>query len=73
MVDLTYDFFPVHQLYNGLLVIQCLLGVCLIGYLQGLLCKYPRSDKGRTTHNLYRGLPFQGDLTNWLLSPRGPL
>jgi hypothetical protein len=40
-----------------------------IGYLQGLFCRYPESDKGQTTHNLYGGLPLQGDLTDCVVNP----
>jgi hypothetical protein len=40
-----------------------------IGYLQGLLYGYPESDKGRTTHNLYVGLPLRGDLTDCIIKP----
>jgi hypothetical protein len=40
-----------------------------IGYLQGLFCRYPESDKGRTTHNLYGGLPLWGDLTDCVVKP----
>jgi hypothetical protein len=40
-----------------------------IGYLQGLFCRYPMSDKGWTTHNLYGGLPLWGDLTDYLVKP----
>jgi hypothetical protein len=36
-----------------------------IGYLQGLFCRYPESDKGRTTHKLYGGLPLRGGSDNW--------
>jgi hypothetical protein len=44
-----------------------------IGYLQRLFCKYPESDKGRTTHRLYGGLPLWGDLTDYNVNPMGDL
>jgi hypothetical protein len=40
-----------------------------IVYLQGLFCRYPESDKGQTTHNLYGGLPLQRDLTDCVVKP----
>jgi hypothetical protein len=40
-----------------------------IGYLQGLFCRYPGSDTGQKTHNLYRGLPLRGDLTDCTVKP----
>jgi hypothetical protein len=41
----------------------------LIGCLQGLFYRYPESDKGQTTHNLYGGFPLQGDLTDYVVNP----
>jgi hypothetical protein len=40
-----------------------------IGYLQELFCRYLESNKGRTTHNLYGGLPLRGDLTDCIIKP----
>jgi hypothetical protein len=34
---------------------------------------YPESDKGRTTHNLYGGLPLWGDLTDCTVKSRRAL
>jgi hypothetical protein len=38
-----------------------------IGYMKGLFCRYPESDKVRTTHNLYGELPLWGDLTDGIV------
>jgi hypothetical protein len=40
-----------------------------ICYLHGLFCRYPELDKGWKTHNLYGGLPLQGDLTYFVVNP----
>jgi hypothetical protein len=56
MVDLTYDCSLAHWLYHGGFSFLD-IGIH-IGYLHGLFCRYPESDKGQTTHNLYGGLPL---------------
>jgi hypothetical protein len=40
-----------------------------IGYFHGLFYRYPKSDKGRTSINIYGGLPLQGDLTDCVFNP----
>jgi hypothetical protein len=40
-----------------------------IGYFQGLFSRYPKSDKGQKTHNLYGGLPLREDLTDCIVKP----
>ena len=40
-----------------------------IVYLQVLFYRYPESDKGWKTHNLYEGLHLQGDLTDYIVKP----
>ena len=37
--------------------------------MQGLFCKYPESDNGKKTHNLYGGLPLWGDLVDCVVNP----
>jgi hypothetical protein len=50
------------------------LDICsYIGYLQGLFYRYHESYKGRTTHNLYGGLPLRGDLTDYVVELRRAL
>ena len=40
-----------------------------IGYLQGLFCRYLESDKGRTSHGIFVGLPLRGDLIGYIVNP----
>jgi hypothetical protein len=40
-----------------------------IGYLQGLFYRYPESDKGRITYNLYGGFLLRGDLIDCIVKP----